>query len=241
MSMSSCHQEFLNTTRPHLCWQIMINWKTIDTVLLDMDGTLLDLYFDNHFWHEYVPIKYAEKNGLSLSQAKVKLESRLQQVYGELQWYCLDYWSAELSLDIVALKQELAHMISFLPYADQFLLSLNRAGKKVIMITNAHRDSLTLKLDVLPMAHYFHQMISSHDYGYPKEKQQFWQHLEADIHLDKSKSLFIDDNIGILDAAKAFGISQLLAIRYPSSQQPAYDTGNYAAVEDYRDLLIDSQ
>lgn len=35
----------------------MIAWKEIDTVLLDMDGTLLDLNFDNHFWKEFVPLK----------------------------------------------------------------------------------------------------------------------------------------------------------------------------------------
>ena len=26
----------------------MINWQQIDTVFLDMDGTLLDLHFDNY-------------------------------------------------------------------------------------------------------------------------------------------------------------------------------------------------
>ena len=31
-------------------------WRDIDTVLLDMDGTLLDLHYDNHFWLE--PVSY---------------------------------------------------------------------------------------------------------------------------------------------------------------------------------------
>ena len=34
------------------------DWRAIDTVLLDMDGTLLDLRFDNYFWLELVPRKY---------------------------------------------------------------------------------------------------------------------------------------------------------------------------------------
>ncbi|MGD8938682.1 MAG: haloacid dehalogenase, partial [Gammaproteobacteria bacterium] len=38
----------------------MIDWTQIDTVLLDMDGTLLDLHFDNHFWREHVPLRYGE-------------------------------------------------------------------------------------------------------------------------------------------------------------------------------------
>ena len=32
-----------------------LDWTSIDTVLLDMDGTLLDLRFDNWFWQEHVP------------------------------------------------------------------------------------------------------------------------------------------------------------------------------------------
>ena len=47
-----------------------LDWHTIDTVLLDMDGTLLDLYYDNHFWREHVPMRFAEKQKISLDQAK---------------------------------------------------------------------------------------------------------------------------------------------------------------------------
>ena len=33
----------------------MLNWSKIDTVLLDMDGTLLDLHYDSHFWLNVIP------------------------------------------------------------------------------------------------------------------------------------------------------------------------------------------
>ena len=36
--------------------QAIIDWTRIDTILLDMDGTLLDLGFDNFFWREHVPL-----------------------------------------------------------------------------------------------------------------------------------------------------------------------------------------
>lgn len=218
----------------------MINWNSISTVLLDMDGTLLDLHFDNYFWQEYVPLKYAEKHNITLARAKEELEPRFTQTYGTLDWYCLDYWGRELALDIVAMKREITHLISFRPHADTFLQNLKDQGKQVIMITNAHRDSLSLKLERLPMAHYFDRLISSHDYGYPKEDQSFWQALEADIALDKKRALFIDDNTGILEAARTYGIAELLAIRYPDSQKGAWDTGNYPAVHDFRELLMPS-
>ena len=45
-------------------------WSDIDTVLLDMDGTLLDLHFDNHFWLEHLPQRYAELHGVSRAMAE---------------------------------------------------------------------------------------------------------------------------------------------------------------------------
>jgi len=51
----------------------MIPWGDINTVFLDMDGTLLDLNFDNHFWLEHVPQRYAEARGLEPAAAKVEL------------------------------------------------------------------------------------------------------------------------------------------------------------------------
>ena len=62
----------------------MIDWTKISTVLLDMDGTLLDLHFDNYFWQEYVPDRYAEKHGISLARAKEELSPRFEQTYGKL-------------------------------------------------------------------------------------------------------------------------------------------------------------
>ena len=215
----------------------MINWNNIDTVLLDMDGTLLDLHFDNYFWQEYVPQHYADNHNITLAQAKKELEPRFSQVFGKLEWYCLDHWAKELNLDIIAMKREMTHLIGFRPYAQEFLQKLKAMGKEVVMITNAHRGSLSLKLEYIPMAQYFDKLISSHDYGYPKESPIFWQALEAEISLNKSRALFIDDNTRILDSAKDYGIANLLAISYPDSQLGAWETGDYDAVKDFRDLL----
>jgi FMN phosphatase YigB (HAD superfamily) len=52
-------------------------WEAIDTVLLDMDGTLLDLRFDNYFWMEFLPERYAERHGLTPEQARAVLRSML--------------------------------------------------------------------------------------------------------------------------------------------------------------------
>lgn len=212
-------------------------WRDIDTVLLDMDGTLLDLHFDNHFWLEHLPKRYAEVHGVSLAMAQMELMPLFEKNAGTLNWYCTDFWSTELNLPVKDLKVEIAHLIALRPDAETFLAAIKQAGKRVIMITNAHRDSLSLKMERLELAPYFERLISSHDYGYPKENSQFWDALQADIQFDPARSLFIDDTLPILRSAGRYGIGHLLAVREPDSRKGPKDTEEFEAVEDYRSLI----
>ncbi len=212
-------------------------WSTIDTVLLDMDGTLLDLHYDNHFWMEHLPQRYAQLHGVSLAMAQLELQPLFTDNAGKLNWYCLDFWTRELNIPVRELKREIAELIALRADADTFLAAIKQAGKRVIMITNAHRDSLSLKLERIELAPYFERMISSHDYGYPKENAQFWDALQADIGFDPARSLFIDDTLPVLRSARAYGIKHLLAVSEPDSRKGAKDTEEFAAVGDYRELI----
>jgi putative hydrolase of the HAD superfamily len=212
-------------------------WTEIDSVLLDMDGTLLDLHFDNHFWLEHLPQRYAELHGISRALADAELLPLFHAHAGQLNWYCTDFWSRELNLSIRELKREVAHLIALRPDADSFLAAVRAAGKRVVLITNAHRDSLSLKLERVELAPYFDRLISSHDYGFAKEDQQFWFALQQDLGFAAARSLFIDDSLPILRSARDFGIGHLLAVRQPDSRKGPKDTEEFAAVEDYRDLL----
>ena len=105
------------------------------------------------------------------------------------------------------------------------------------MITNAHRDSLSLKMERIELAPYFERLISSHDYGYPKENPYFWSALLEDVSFDPARSLFIDDTLPILRSAQAFGIGHLLAVSEPDSRKGPKDTEEFDAVGDYRELI----
>ena len=212
-------------------------WGDIDTVLLDMDGTLLDLHYDNHFWLEHLPRRYAELHGISRAMADLELTPLFERNAGQLQWYCLDFWSTELKIPVHELKLETANLIALRPDADTFLAAIRQAGKRVIMITNAHRDSLSLKMERIELAPYFERLISSHDYGFPKESPAFWDALQADIGFDPQRSLFIDDTLPILRSARDFGVAHLLAVKQPDSKKGPKDTEEFAALGDYRDLL----
>ncbi len=215
----------------------LLNWTSIDTVLLDMDGTLLDLHYDNQFWLEHLPARYAQVHGVSRAMAELELQPLFERNAGTLNWYCLDFWSRELNLPIRELKREIADLIALRPDADVFLAAVRDAGKRVAMITNAHRDSLSLKLERVELAPYFERLISSHDYGFPKESPQFWDALQADLGFTPARSLFIDDTLAVLRSAQRFGVGHLLAVREPDSRRGPRDTEEFAAVEDYRALL----
>lgn len=211
-------------------------WPGIDTVLLDMDGTLLDLHFDNHFWCEYLPSHYAQLHGISLNMAKAELIPRFAAQQGRLDWYCLDYWSRELGLPIIEIKREVAHLIALRPGTEVFLAALRQAGKRVALITNAHPDSLSLKLERVNLAPWFDRLISAHSYGFPKEHPGFWEALQQDFGFDPARSLFIDDSLPILRSARQAGVGHLLAVRQPDSQQAEKDTAEFAALSDYQAL-----
>ena len=215
----------------------MIDWSDVDTVMLDMDGTLLDLHFDNYFWQECVPEAYASIHGLTPAESKAVVYPRLEAERGNLNWYCLDHWSRELGLDIAALKREIRHLLAIRGDADRFLVALADSDKQVALVTNAHPDALSLKLEVTGIARWFGRIISSHAYGYPKEHPQFWERLRADFPFDPARTLFVDDSLSVLRAAEAYGIRHLLTIAQPDSKLPPRQGLDYAAVGHFADLL----
>jgi putative hydrolase of the HAD superfamily len=215
----------------------MIDWKKINTVLLDMDGTLLDLNFDNHFWKEFVPVKYAEKNNIATEVAKQELEPRFKSMEGKLEWYCLDYWSEALQLDIAGLKAEISGLIAVLPHVTEFLEQIKKSPKKVLLVTNAHRDSLGLKMEKTCLHPFFDDIISSHDFGQPKEKADFWHFLQ-DLHpFENQTTLLVDDSLAVLKSAKQFGIAHLISVSKPDTKMPKKQIIDFPSIEDFRELM----
>jgi HAD superfamily hydrolase (TIGR01509 family) len=214
----------------------MIDWTQIDTVFLDMDGTLLDLHFDNHFWLEHVPRRYAERRGVTPSQAREELLRRYRSVEGTLEWYCVDRWSRELGLDIALLNEEVDHLIAVHPHVVEFLESLQQAGKRRVLVTNAHQKSIALKMQRTPLAGHLERVICSHDLGMAKEDPRFWRLLRAVEPFDPRRTLFVDDSPTVLASARDFGFRWLLAILAPDSQQPAREPEGYPAIRDFSEL-----
>ncbi|VAW51416.1 GMP/IMP nucleotidase YrfG [hydrothermal vent metagenome] len=215
----------------------ILPWENIETVLLDMDGTLLDLHFDNHFWLSHVPKCYAEKHGLTQDEAHKTLMQRYGEVRGSLNWYCVDFWTKELSLDIEKLKHDTAEKISIRAEVVNFLFWLNANNKRVVLVTNAHQASLNLKMDKTNLHVYFDEIINAHDIGLAKEHAGFWEKLQAVEPYSKQRTLLIDDNLEVLDSAYEYGIEHCLGILQPDSQGEAIYSEKFTVIDDFKEIF----
>ncbi len=214
----------------------MVDWQKIQTVFLDMDGTLLDLHFDIYFWFEHVPQKYSEVHSVPCEQARDKLVKLFELHRGSMNWYCLDFWSQLLSLDIVTLKAEVRHKIAFRPNVLNFLQKLIDHKKKIIIVTDAHHDSIKLKFETTALHEWVDGVICSHDFNRPKQDPDFWLALHKEKPIDLETTLFIDDSLPVLRSAQAYGFKHLFLISQPDSQRPCQDNNEFPAIGDFLEI-----
>lgn len=209
----------------------------IDYVLLDMDGTLLDKYFDDYFWHHLLPEKYAEKKGVTFGKAQEDLLGRYKRHEGTLNWTDIDFWSKEVDIDIPALKEQIQHLIEVHPHVEEFLRWLKFHGKKVFLVTNAHYKVLQIKLRKTRIGRFFDNALTSFEIGYPKEMIEFWQRAEERLGFERDRSLFIDDTKDILKTAKIFGIRYILYKACASSKAGRGSSRQFPSICDFSELM----
>lgn len=215
----------------------MPSWDKIETVLLDMDGTLLDLHFDNHFWLHHVPLCYAEKHGLSQEEANQHLMNRYAEVRGSLDWYCVDFWTRELALDIEKLKHDTSEKISIRPDVVPFLSWLNANNKRVVLVTNAHPASLNLKMDKTSLHVHFDKIINAHDIGLAKENEGFWKTLQDYEPYNKQATMLIDDNLEVLESAHEYGIRYCYGILQPDSKGEVIKSEHFITINSFKEII----
>ena len=197
-----------------------IDWHTIDDVLLDMDGTLLDLHYDATFWLISVHAVISNLTGEPEHRIRERFHRELQKHEGTLVWYCTTYWASFFGVDIIKAKSQLAHLIRFRPHAQQFLDALKPLPIRTLIATNAHPDVIQLKLEVLPLAAMVDGIVSSHQYGVAKEHPDFWRALFDEYTIDPDRAVFMDDSPKVLEAADHAGIRKVIEIRHPNLSEP---------------------
>jgi 5'-nucleotidase len=217
--------------------QRSLNWDGIHDVLVDMDGTLLDRHFDNFFFEEELPRRYAAKEGLSFDASRERLMAMYRSVEGELAWTDLHYWSGRVGIDVVAMHHELQHMIGFLPGAEAFLQAVRAKGKRIIVLTNAHQTGVAVKAARTGLDRYVDRIVDAFEVGYLKMRPEYWPACQRLIEFDSRHSLFVDDDENCLAAATAYGIAAVIHSAKSSSQLPAVGSTRFTSIEHLPVLL----
>lgn len=214
-------------------------WAEIDTVLFDMDGTLLDLHFDNRFWRELIPDEYALLHAHEPEVARQRLFAEMERIRGRLQWYCLDHWVRFTGLDLLALKQRLAGHIAFQPYATHVLDTLRLQGKRLVLVTNAHPEVFAFKHAHTRIGDHLDRVVSAHTLDCAKEEPCFWERLQDVERHHTGRTLLVDDNIVALGTAREAGVRHLRGMRYPDTRGAALESVEFHLLESLAELLPD--
>jgi len=214
-----------------------IPFNDVTCVLLDMDGTLLDRYFDDYFWEHLVAERYAEKHKITFGRAKEELFKKYKAHEGTLNWTDIDFWSKELDLDIMALKEQIRHLIEVHPHVEDFLKMLKTRKVKTFIVTNAHYKVLDMKLKKTDLGKYLTGAITSFEIGFPKEKIEFWERAEQKLHFDREKTILVDDTLEVLKTAQRFGIEYLIYKARANSKVKPLPSAEFMTILDFSELM----
>ena len=209
----------------------------IETVLLDMDGTLLDRAFDDHFYLEALPERYAAVRGMPVDEARARLVALYRAVEGQLHWTDLDYWTRQLELDVPAIKDALRHSIAPHPDSLDFLGFLRQRKIPVHLVTNAHPKTLAIKMEKTGLDAHLDRMITAFDVGCLKSRVDYWVKSEALLGFDPATTLLVDDDESALVSADEHGIRHLYHRSKSSSALPPQVSAKYRSIETFHALM----
>ena len=183
-------------------------FKDIECLLIDMDGVILDNAYDNDFWQNQIPEVIADSKGIAFDDAKRLAIQIFNYKKNTKDWYDVDYWSNMLDIDIEAQKRS-EKSFSRISLYDGVIdtLSVLKNKTKMILITNAHRKTLNIKLEKYNLTPYFDEMVCAHELNYVKEDIQLWYMLRSKYRLDYEKTLLVEDTINNINVGLSAGIS----------------------------------
>lgn len=213
-----------------------LDWDAIDTVLLDMDGTLIDHHYEAFFWDKLLPKAYARKHRISFGEARQRLKRIYSRQKNTFNWADIDFWQRELGMHLWKMRFQLGHLIRLHPHTLRFLKFLKKRNKRVYLVTGSMPKDRKFKLRHAGIGKYFDAIYSQSDAGVSKYEAAFWERLQKKTGFEKSRALLIDDSLEVLKTAKSFGIMTVLKGKY-NSRKPAVSARGFVCVRHLDGLL----
>ncbi len=198
-----------------------IDWSAIDTVLLDMDGTLIDRHHEDMFWHGILPKAYARKNKMTLKQA----EDFLFKLYASkgpksLEWGSAALWEKDLKIGFRSLRRKIVPYIKLHPHTLEFLKFLKRNKKTVYLVTAADPSDVDIEVAHTKIGKYIDEIFTTFDFGATKHYPIFWKRFQKKIKFDSKRTMLAEDNENIARVASKFGIRYVIFKSKASSKKP---------------------
>lgn len=166
-------------------------------ISFDMDGTIVDMNFDYILWFEELPKLYAERHNLSFEKAKMICREEYNKVGDEdLRWYDVKYWleNFDLKKDFLQLMTNLKHHIKLYPEVKSVVKELSEKHK-LIIISNAPRAFLDLKLEVESIKDHFDRIFSvTSDFNIVKKERNIYKEICKALNIKPEELIHIGDH-----------------------------------------------
>lgn len=207
--------------------------------MFDMDGTLLDLAYDDLIWNHKLPERHAAMNACTLEQSHATLHDFYENHKHTLSWYSSSFWTSKVGVNTLALQYDYKKNIQPRSGCFELLEILKQRGYKCWIVTNADCAGLKLKLENINLRPYFEVIVSSEEIGHAKEFIEFWQILQNMHPFNPKNVVLIDDTAKVLNGAALFGIESLITISQPSSNKVAKNALEleYPTINDLTELV----
>jgi putative hydrolase of the HAD superfamily len=115
----------------------------IKVVSFDREGTVVTPDFSLAVWYEGIPSLYAERNGVSIEQAKMQVWEEYEKVGSQrLEWYDIKHWFRYFGLD--GYQELLAGFRDKVSYYSETLSVLSSLGEvyPLVLATGTSREFL---------------------------------------------------------------------------------------------------
>jgi putative hydrolase of the HAD superfamily len=161
-------------------------------ISFDVDGTLVDLRFNELIWNEGIPLLYAEKMGIGLEEARKHVKQEYDRV-GEnrLEWYDIRYWFRYFGLEgwRELLKSYEVTIYPEVPWV------LNTLTKKYDLIAATNLTREFLDMEMKDLRNFFkHVFSSTSDFKQVKKTIGFYSKICDILQIKPQEMVHVGDH-----------------------------------------------